>query len=474
MSYLFRLKIFSFLLLTNTLVSLGQVGFRVCQMSDLVVSEAQGKRILKYKEDIFEAEKSSEDQVKILVFIDTSNVLLKGDSLINELRILRNTINASSLTKRSCVYIIKGQSPRVGGNYFEFPKKDFAISDFPVYILHSSRIESLVFDAYAQFSYVGESINGKKVIKFLPPESSCGKYNFLRPLHGELIRVAEQLESQPMQSKIASNNDFSNYLNEMNSGFGLLREELKKLSKDIQKVNDRFDQGEDYKFRIGASGRIADDFSLYLIEGGYEIKESNEKERLFKLGFESSTYNYHRMIDRIDYQSNNKVIQISDLSENGNMKIASLKFGLEEIWKLRDSDFQIHCGVNFGLNQIKTSDFSWSSGVMNVRGKLTGIDDEIINVPELGFQDGVSLYGINGSAQFNQFFSSVDSDLTIHYNLEKFDFFAGGGYMLSEKIRLAQNNSVLFDGQNYYSLLTVSNPIFIRTPFVTIGMNLIF
>jgi hypothetical protein len=471
MSYLFRLKLFSFLILTNSIVFLGQSGFRTCKMSDLVVSEAQGKRILKYKDDVFE---TSEEQVKILIFVDTSNVLLKGGLLLSELDILKEAINSSSLSSKSCFYIIKGQSPRVGGNYFEFPKKDFAISDFPVYILHSSRIENLVFDAYAQFSYVGEYINGKNIIRFLPPESSCGKYNFLRPLHGELIRIAEQLESQPIQTKIVGNNDFSNYLNEMNNGFGFLREELKKLSKDIQKVNDRFDQGEDYKFRIGASGRIADDFSAVLIEGCYEIKGSNEKERLFTLGFESSTFNYHRMIDRMDFQSSNKLIQVSDLSERGSLNIGSLKFGLEEIWKLRESDFQIHCGVNFGLNQIKTSDFSWSSGVMNVRGKLIGIEDEIINVPELGFQDGVSLYGINGKAQFNQFFSSVDLDLTIHYNLEKFDFFAGGGYMLSEKIRLAQNNSVLFDGQNYNSLLTITNPLFIRTPFVTIGMNLIF
>ncbi len=111
---------------------------------------------------------------------------------------------------------------------------------------------------------------------------------------------------------------------------------------------------------------------------------------------------------------------------------------------------------------------------MNVRGKLDGIQDEIINVPELGFQDNISLVGINGDAQLKRLFYSIDLDFAFHYNLERFDFFAGGGLLVSSKIRSQQSDSPIFDGHQYRSLIATKQPISIRSPFISTGMSIIF
>lgn len=472
MSYLFRLKLFSFLILTNSIVFLGQSGFRTCKMSDLVTSEAQGKRILKYKEDIFE---TSEEQVKILIFVDTSNVLLKGGLLLSELDILKEAINSSSLSSKSCFYIIKGQSPRVGGNYFEFPKKDFAISDFPVYILHSSRIENLVFDAYAQFSYVGEYINGKRIIRFLPPESSCGKYNFLRPLHGELIRIAEQLESQPIQTKIAANIDFSNYLNEMNSGFSGIRKDLKDVKDQIKALDDKLKESEDdkfSKFRFEPSFRFANNFS----EMSYHLFYHDDVKRshYFVFGISAGELQGNTRLDNYEYRDGFSTYSISGIQESSLTKFNGLSVGYKHIKDFDGGPLEIHTRIGMQLNRIVSSNYSWSSGEMDVRGKLDGIGDEIINVPELGFQENQILLGVSGENQVKRFFGSVDLDLSLHYNLEKIDFFLGCGGIASTKIQPMKSDALIFNGRQFNGLMSTVQPMSLINAYITLGASIIF
>jgi hypothetical protein len=111
---------------------------------------------------------------------------------------------------------------------------------------------------------------------------------------------------------------------------------------------------------------------------------------------------------------------------------------------------------------------------MNVRGKLDGIGDEIINVPDLGYRDGINLVGVNGTADLKRFCPSVEGEVTLHYNLEKMDFFGGVGYTASPILKASRPDLLISDGTHFNSLTATTNPISIRTPFISIGTSIIF
>jgi hypothetical protein len=240
------------------------------------------------------------------------------------------------------------------------------------------------------------------------------------------------------------------------------------------------------QFEVGAIQKFSNNI---LSRGIYFSKQrinsfagSSVKKGGFGFSLLQSNYFYSSFIDH-SFAIEEKKIEISNLRERGELFYNSISFfGIYSFSFLSGlfppnapkDPLWISLKGGLAINAIQSSHFSWYSGSMNVRGKFDGIQDEIINVPELGFQDNISLVGINGDAQLKRLFYSIDLDFAIHYNLERFDFFAGGGFLLSSKIKSQESYSPIFDGHQYRSLIVTEQPISIRSPFISAGMSIIF
>ncbi len=240
------------------------------------------------------------------------------------------------------------------------------------------------------------------------------------------------------------------------------------------------------QFEVGAIQK----FSNYILSKGIYLSTqrinsfagSSVKKGGFGFSLLQSNYFYSSLISH-SFNIEEKKIQISNLRERGELFYNSISFFgtysfsfLSGLFPPNAPQDPLWISLKGGLaiNTIQSSHFSWYSGTMNVRGNFDGIQDEIINVPELGFQDNISLVGINGDAQLKRLFYSIDLDFAIHYNLERFDFFAGGGFLVSSKIKSQESYSPIFDGHQYRSLIVTEQPISIRSPFISAGMSIIF
>ena len=179
-----------------------------------------------------------------------------------------------------------------------------------------------------------------------------------------------------------------------------------------------------------------------------------------------------------------RIVFIHNLDEVGSLKFTSAKAMLLIKRKLfsdffpmsskRDDYFWISGNVCFGANSVYSSNYQWTSGTMDIRGKVDGIGDEIINVPDLGYRDGISLVGVQGQSNIKRFFPSASVDAAFHYNLEKVDFFTGVGYTYSSQLKPVHPNALVSDGTHFNSLISTTNPIAIRTPYFSFGASLNF
>ena len=148
--------------------------------------------------------------------------------------------------------------------------------------------------------------------------------------------------------------------------------------------------------------------------------------------------------------------------------------GLKYVQSISNSPMSIHLSGGVRGNGITRCSYQWTSGTMDVRGNLQGIGDEIINVPDLGYRDGISLVGVQGQSDIKRFFPSASIDVAFHYNLEKVDFFTGVGYTCSSQLKPVNLDALVSDGTHFNSLISTTNPIAIRTPYFSLGASLNF
>jgi hypothetical protein len=435
--------------------------------SSYSIEERKDRFVFKYNTMLSDTKLSNDLRIVILIFIDTSNVLLSGDSLKAELRSLESNMQRWQLFDNCRVIVIKGDHPIKGSNYLEFINGDFVVNDFPIYLLHSADIPNWKFDNFSKFEYQKNDISGMKVIRYRMEKGSCGKFNFLRPLHDEILQLAKSISNQSTSSK----KDVE--MGEIKASIDGLGQKINTVTKDLQELKELMPKAAASYYRFENSFRFATDFYENSFRLFYHNDDKNNSPHYFSFGLSMGELQGNTQLENYAYQNGSSKYSISGIREHSLTEFNGLSVGYKHIKEI-DGPFELHTRIGIQLNRIASSSYRWSSGEMDVRGKLEGIGDEIINVPELGFQDNVSLAGINGENELRRFFGSVDLDVTLHCNLDKIDFFLGGGGMASTKMQPIKSDALIFNGQQSNGLMSTVKPIALTKFYITLGASLIF
>lgn len=466
MSAIYRLISLVFLsgvLLTDN--TFGQQSLRKIEFGS-VATQKKDRFVLNYRSIKSAINSDEESSVAVLIFIDSSNVLLSGESLNIELKSLEEDLRKAELSDNCRVFVILGERPRIGNNYFEFLNSDYVVSDYPIYILHSNGIPNWRFDAFSKFEYQKEEVDEMKIIRYRLEKGSCGKNNFLKPLHHEIFDLAKSIAA----TKASPEKNFD--LIELKSTLQELQKDLLDLKQTSKRIEEKISRTEtrifafesDYKFSSNVVSR-----SLRM----YYHNDVHSSNFLF-LGFGASVFQSDTHLNFLDYSEGASTFCLSEIIEHNNTRYNSICAGYKRMKDLGDSPWEIHFSTAAHFNRIVSSTFQWTSGTMDIRGKVDGIGDEIINVPDLGYRDGISLVGVQGQSNIKRFFPSASIDVAFHYNLEKVDFFSGVGYTYSSLLKPVNPDALVSDGTHFNSLISTTNPIAIRTPYFSLGASLNF
>jgi hypothetical protein len=438
------------------------------EFSSFAIEEREDRFVFKYKSMLADTKLSNDLRVAVLIFIDTSNVLLSGDSLKGELRSLELDLQKWQILDNSEVIVIKGGHPIKGSNYFEFIKSDFEVNDFPIYIMHSVDIPNWKFDNFSKFEYQKNDISGMKVIRYRMEKGSCGKFNFLRPLHDEILQLVKSISSQNTSSKRNVE------MGEIKASMDDLGQKINTVTKDVQELKELISKAPASYYRFENSFRFANDFYENSLRLFYHDDDKNNNSHYFSFGLSSGELQGRTEIENYEYQNGSSIYSITGIQEHSQTKFNGVSVGYKNIKDFNGKPLELHIRGGVQFNRIASSKYHWNSGEMDVRGKLEGIGDEIINVPELGFQDNVKLAGVNGENELRRFFGSVDLDATLHYNLEKIDFFLGGGGIVSSKIQPRKTDALIFNGYQSNGLMSTVKPMALTKFYFTLGASLIF
>ncbi len=104
-----------------------------------------------------------------------------------------------------------------------------------------------------------------------------------------------------------------------------------------------------------------------------------------------------------------KNITYQDVTEHGWIEFSQVgfDFSLRPLNKTLSSKREIECSwsIDFTLGgmSIDKASYYWSTGTKSVRGYLPGISDELINIPDLGFVENVSVAGQRGDLAISKF-----------------------------------------------------------------------
>ncbi len=363
----------------------------------------------------------------------------------------------------------------------DLPYFEGNILDFTTFVFYQNGFlfDDELFKAKKVDSFF-ERLNSKdnNIFKFLFEEVCSSKDPILMEefkLQVLSPRINEIVEFFKGPSPASSKDDYTKLLNEFNSGFSGIRKDLKDVKDQIKALDDKLKESEDDKFskiRFEPSFRFANNFS----EMSYHLFYHDDVKRshYFVFGISAGELQGNTSLDNYEYRDGFSTYSISGIQESSLTKFNGLSVGYKHIKDFDGGPLEIHTRIGMQLNRIFSSNYSWSSGEMDVRGKLDGIGDEIINVPELGFQENQILLGVSGENQIKRFFGSVDLDLSLHYNLEKIDFFLGCGGIASTKIQPMKSDALIFNGRQFNGLMSTVQPMSLINAYITLGASIIF
>lgn len=189
-------------------------------------------------------------------------------------------------------------------------------------------------------------------------------------------------------------------------------------------------------------------------------------------------YSYSLFLDHYQYQWNNKNFSVHNIQERGKIQFQQAGMGVGRNWKLsngsKTSGWCIQALIGGNINFIKNAPYQWNDGSADIRGYINGISDEIINVPDLGFQDGLTLSGMEGNADLKKWFSSVEGEIKLLYQFQNMSFAGGFGYTYSGKMVSNHPENPIYNGQQGNSLTTSIMPLRISTPYCSLSTILHF
>jgi hypothetical protein len=244
------------------------------------------------------------------------------------------------------------------------------------------------------------------------------------------------------------------------------------FSNEMKALRNKMNEESALNVRIEPSFRFANNFSETTLRIFYH--ENDKRPHYFAFGLSEGELQGRTEIENYEYQNGSSIYSMTGVQEHSQTKFNGVSVGYKYIKDFGGETWELHIRGGVQFNRIASSKYHWSSGEMDVRGKLEGIGDEIINVPELGFQDNVKLAGVNGENEIRRFFGSLDADITLHYNLDKIDIFLGGGGIVSSKIQPRKTDALIFNGYQSNGLMSTVKPMALTKFYFTLGASIIF
>lgn len=311
-----------------------------------------------------------------------------------------------------------------------------------------------------------------------PDVSACLSGELFDYLYDDINIITDEIDnSTSSQSKNNSlepvqEDSLASNIRELLSRITKIGNKMDGFSNEMKALRNKINEESALNVRIEPSYRFANNFSETTLRIFYH--ENDKRPHYFAFGLSAGELQGRTEIENYEYQNGSSIYSMTGVKEHSQTKFNGLSVGYKYIKDFGGEPWELHIRGGVQFNRIASSKYHWSSGEMDVRGKLEGIGDEIINVPELGFQDNVSLAGINGENELRRFFGSADLDATLHYNLEKIDFFLGGGGIISTKIQPRKTDALIFNGYQSNGLMSTVKPMALTKFYFTLGASLIF
>ncbi len=295
-------------------------------------------------------------------------------------------------------------------------------------------------------------------------------YADINAIMQEVDNSSPNIYNNPIQ--VTHEDSLSSYIKRLLSEVTKIGNKIGVVETEIKGLKPKRNMASYYRFEN--SFRFATDFYENSFRLFYHDDDKNNNYHYFAFGLSEGELQGRTEIENYEYQNGSSIYSMTGVQEHSQTKFNGVSVGYKYIKDFGGEPWELHIRGGVQFNRIASSKYHWSSGEMDVRGKLEGIGDEIINVPELGFQDNVKLAGVNGENEIRRFFGSLDADITLHYNLDKIDIFLGGGGIVSSKIQPRKSDALIFNGQQSNGLMSTVKPMALTKFYFTLGASLIF
>lgn len=309
-----------------------------------------------------------------------------------------------------------------------------------------------------------------------PDKYACITGELFDYLYADINAIMQEVDISSSQitnnlTQVTQEDSLASYIKRLLSEMTKIGNRIGDVEIEIKNLKPK--KNEALYYRLENSFRFATEFYENSFRLFYHGDDKNNSPHYFAFGISAGELQGNTQLENYAYQNGSSIYSITGVQEQSQTKFNGLSVGYKHIKEI-DRSFELHTRIGIQLNRIASSNYRWSSGEMDVRGKLEGIGDEIINVPELGFQDNVKLAGIKGENEIRRFFGSLDADITLHYNLDKIDFFLGGGGIVSTKIQPRKTDASIFNGYQSNGLMSTVKPMALTKFYFTLGASLIF
>jgi hypothetical protein len=170
----------------------------------------------------------------------------------------------------------------------------------------------------------------------------------------------------------------------------------------------------------------------------------------FPVEFGSGNYKYDCRVPQIVVSNDGKTLIFEDLEENGNLVFNQLGMGIGlklQLFESSSRSFSLDFSAAYmgGLINWGETNYYWSHGSKDVRGRIDGVEDELINIPELGFQEDVSVIGERGQLNIDSKSFYRNYNLKLEAGFRKVFFSIGFDRFNAKVNSLASKQDLLYN-----------------------------
>jgi hypothetical protein len=426
------------------------------------------------------SENSNNYTSQVVIFINKNNSQFIDGKLETEVTNFINDV-VSQCNQTEFIFITYTKNQTIP--YYCFGK---SINDNPIFIQYRKLSRPIELMNYSsEFKVLNNAAPKRTIIHFELNREKCTNKNFIEPFHNSIKEICTHIQEYTIE------NDFEDEMNDLKSYVQSLQGKMEANNQAQQTNNNQqfqsikskieyvekllSDKSTDKKNKIVFSSDFVSDFNNFSsikMKGYYPMKESKNSS-FITTSLGTHLYNYSLFMDGAQYTWNDKNFSIQNLQESGTVQFQSAGIGIGKNWCFskgsETSGWGLQALIGGNFNFIKNATYQWTNGSANIRGYINGISDEIINVPDLGFQDGVTLSGMNGNADLKKRFPSMEGEIKLLYQFQNISFAGGVGYTYSAKLASNHPENPIFSGQQSNSLTTSMMPLRISTSYCSLS-----